>query len=161
MRLRAEFVVRIAGSDNFAPVEKALVVSYDNRESAVHKDGGYYVFVHPLSKGARVSIKASGYEPEEIEFNGERFVTMYLKNKINPPQSIKFFAAAPSKKGDSHIKAAFLEGFIPAVLEGCRIKRAESQYIIKSYDRLSAEIITDKPLIKDMRRGDSAEIFVE
>ncbi len=161
MRFQLELVIRIAGSDTFMPIEKAQAVSYENRESAVHKDGGYYVFVRPLSEGAVISINAAGYEPEEIKFNGERMITIYLKSRINPPQSVKFFAAALTKKGELKIKAAFVDGSVPAVLEGCCVKRGGSQYIIKSYDRLSAEIVVDKPLIRDIHRGDAMEIFVE
>ncbi len=158
MHIRAEFVLRLAGADNFSPIENAKVMS-ETGEEAMHKYGGFYVFLRPLRVGSAVFAAAPGYEPETARYMGDTLLVLYLKSIAAPSKTVTFFAGALTKKGDSRIKAAFVSGNAPKVLNGCNIKCGDSEYIIAAYDSVSGVITTDKPLIRDIRRGDKITLI--
>ncbi len=158
MHIRAEFVLRLAGADDFSPIENAKVTSQTGEE-AMHKYGGFYVFLRPLRESEAVFADAPGYEPETTRYLGNTNIVLYLKSKSVPPQTIAFYAGAPAKKGDSKIKVSFAAGNAPEVLNGCRIKCGDNEYGIAAYDVVNSVITTDEPLMEDIRRGDKIMLF--
>ena len=61
MRFCAYYVLRAAGAQSFAPLEKARVVC--GELTASHRDGGFYVFLSPLPPGAEITVSCPGYSP--------------------------------------------------------------------------------------------------
>ncbi len=157
MKICAEFVVRVAGSDTLSPLEKASVVS-EGGEEALHKDGGYYVFVRPIRKGSAVRISAVGYEPCQTLFSGQRLAVVYAKSSTNPPRSVSFFAAAPAKKGERTVAAAFVGEDPPQIADGCVMRHGGNEYAVAGYDAASGIITADRPLSADIRQGDELKL---
>ena len=150
MKFSARYIVRAASSQTYAPLEKAQVRC--GALIPLHKDGGYYVFLDPTD-GKTITISCTGYSDAEITPDPAGRSTVYLTPKGAEPLPLEALAAETTAAGASEIRAAFIGGFVPQVLDGCAIEADGDKLTISAYDSISAAITTAEPLKRQLAKG--------
>ncbi|MGN0596245.1 MAG: hypothetical protein ACI4J1_02815 [Ruminiclostridium sp.] len=155
MRITVSFVLRVGGSDSFAPVEKAVVLKEGER--AMHRDGGYYVFVSPMKMEEKITVSAYGYQPFDFIWNGESSAAVYLESKNIPPREITLLFAAKYAKGAENLSVVSPVGTLPQMLEGCTIRYGKHSSVISQWNRAEGTI-TLPPISESIAQGQSLTV---
>lgn len=156
MRISVSFVLRLGGADSLAPLEKAMV--YKDGERAMHRDGGYYVFITPMKPWERITVSAPGFLPEELRWDGGFSAAAYLCREGVPPRELTLLSAGKYDKGAQEIAAVCPGGTLPAMLEGCTLKYGKHAAVISGWDR-SAGVIKLPPLEEKITQGQSLTVI--
>jgi hypothetical protein len=112
MKITVTSIIRIADSETFAPVETAVVSSAGVR--AMHRDGGYYVFVNPFAANSSIDISCDGYAPISIVASEKR--TVYLKPLHTAAATTQLYVSEYNADNRS-IAIISADGELPFVLE--------------------------------------------
>ncbi len=156
MRISVSFVLRLGGADSLAPLEKAMV--YKDGERAMHRDGGYYVFITPMKSGERITVSASGFLPTELHWDGGFSAAVYLSREGVQPRELTLLSAGKYDKGAQEITAVCPGGTLPAMLEGCTLKYGKHVAAIVGWNR-AAGIIKLPPLEEKITQGQSLTVI--
>ncbi len=154
MKIRLSFVLRLGSADTLAPLEKAIVSK--SGERAMHRDGGYYVFVTPMKAAERISVEAPGYSKTEFVTSGESSAVMYL-DKYGLSHDTALMSAKKNDKGAEKISVVCPAGELPAMLEGCMLRYGESSSDIVSWDRTSG-VMTITPAKENISQGQTLTV---
>ena len=158
MRITVSFVLRAAGADSFAPLEKAVVLK--NGERAMHRDGGYYVFITPMREGEVISVNAPGYQPTELRWNGESSDAAYLMSTRVPPQEIMLMAAGKYPKGAEELSVVCPGGTLPLMAEGCTLRYGKHSAVVSGWNRASGVVILP-PTVENIAQGQSLTLTAQ
>lgn len=158
MRFCAYYVLRAAGAQSFAPLEKARVVC--GELTASHRDGGFYVFLSPLPPGAEITVSCPGYSTAVVKVGASGKGNAYLRQNGAPPARLDFIAAIPAETGASELTAA-PAGNAPQVLDGCTLDYGFGWTKIQHYDRITSVMKLEQPLRQAVPRGTALTVFAE
>lgn len=158
MKFSLTLKVRVADR-NFLPLEKAKVIC--NNKTAMHKDGGYYIFTSPVSQGDLVKISCVGYNDVERVYNSNE-INVYLERKDGIYSAeMSLLCAEEAKKGSTEIKAISVGAIKPVVLASCVLKNGKSSIEIADYNSINGIITLNKPLSKAISQGEMLSVEIE
>ena len=152
----AHLVIRAASAETFLPLDSVIAISQGGQR-AMHKDGGYYVFLKPLAENEIISLSCQGFQSCEIPHTASR-MTAFLHPISENRTELSLLAAESAKKGETVIAAAFTEGYVPQVLDGSRLIYGNAEAIIESFDAATQKITLTAPLKKAVAQGASLKI---
>lgn len=155
MRISVSFVLRVGGAESFSPLEKAVVTK--DGERAMHRDGGYYVFITPMREGERISVSMQGYAPRELCWDGGKSAAVYLRSNNIPPTELTLLAAEQANKGAESITVVSPAGQLPAMLEGCTLRCGKHSAAITGWDRASG-VVSVPPFGGKISQGQSVTV---
>ncbi len=154
MKISVSFVLRIGSADTLAPLENAFVSR--NGERAMHRGGGYYVFITPMKAGDIILVEAPGYPRREYVTSGEASAVMYL-GKYGPPRETALMSARKYDAGAERIAVVCPDGDPPAMLEGCTLRYGKSSDEIAGWDRTSG-VLTIPPAKEKISQGQTITV---
>ncbi len=156
MKITVTSIIRIANSETFAPVETAVVSSAGVR--AMHRDGGYYVFVTPFAANSSIDISCDGYSPISIVACEKR--TAYLK----PLHTVTVATQLYVSEYDADNRALAIisaDGDLPFVLEESFAAISDERVRIVGYDRGKGVLTLEKAFKKKPSKGQSIIVSAE
>lgn len=158
MRFHAYYVLRAAGAQSFAPLEKAHATC--GGLTASHRDGGFYVFLSPLPPGAEITVSCPGYSTAVVKAGDSGRRNVYLRQNGAAPVRLAFITAITAETGADELIAA-PAGTAPQVLDGCTLDYGFGRVKIQHYDRAASVMKLEQPLKKAVPRGMTLTVFAE
>lgn len=153
MKIIVTNIIRLADSGTFSPVERALVTAAGVR--AMHRDGGYYVFVSSPPDGADVEISCAGYQPASVKPCGS--CTVYLTPLTPTETAVQLFVSEYDADSRS-LTVMSAGGELPAVLEQSVAELSGQSVRIVGYDRCTGVLTLEKALKKKPAKGQTLTI---
>ena len=156
MKITVTSIIRIANSETFAPLETAVVSSAGAR--AMHRDGGYYVFVTPFAANGSIDISCDGYAPISIVASEKR--TVYLKPLHTAAATTQLYVSEYNAENRS-IAIISAGGDLPFVLEESFAAISDERVRIVGYDRSKGVLTLEKAFKKKPSKGQSIIVSAE
>jgi len=154
MKIRLSFVLRLGSADTLVPLENAIVSK--SGERAMHRAGGYYVFITPMRDAERISVEAPGYPRKEYVPNGKDSAVIYL-SKYDFTTDTALMSAKKYDKGAEKIVVVCPNGTLPAMLEGCTLCYGKSSADIVGWDR-TLGVLTISPAKENISQGQTLTV---
>lgn len=151
MRFQAHYVVRVASAQSFAPLEHAAVSCGGIK--AMHKDGGFYVFLEPLPVEGTITVSCPGYSASQQKCRTSGRGVVYLSRNGAPRTELRLMAALPAATGEQKLTVVFTDSVQPQILDGCTLDHGFGRTRIAGFDRAASVITLEEPLTRPLPHG--------
>lgn len=155
MKITLKLVIRLVNSDDFLPIDGALVMT--STQKAINKSGGFYVFTGEIRQSEKIHIKHKQYI--DYTFEADCFeCTVYLSPKQRLSVKTPFFIVSENTSPASDtVRVNLLNLSGDVVLSGCFLNiKGENNKII-SYK--NGYVTLEKVLNTSLGIGDELEII--